>query len=300
VINLYNNFGLEETVYILLWDKYKLEDVRNRWEIFSTSGTFRHFTLPVDDHSSTVVMLARPPVQKNELPAYTKQLTGRITKAKKDFPDWSLKMHFDNQKERPELNDLMFISLAVPRSEFKDAKKFAMQSLIDWIPDASWTFEASKENFKTIKPGLLRREGSLPLWESPRTALTIEEPNLHFLYSNEEKPFESPWWYWWRGRILIRKDGVYSFSIESDDGSDFWLNDKKIIDNMGDHAMLRASNAVNLKHGFHKIEIRYYDGVLGAGLKVEVREPGEREWKPIPANWLYHFPHEGAIPWKAK
>ena len=70
--------------------------------------------------------------------------------------------------------------------------------------------------------------------------------------------------------IKIEKDGVYSFSTRSDDGSVLWIGDKKVVDNDGWHGPQTREGQVALKAGFHPIKVTYFEGAGGEELTVKV------------------------------
>lgn len=63
-----------------------------------------------------------------------------------------------------------------------------------------------------------------------------------------------------RGRIYIPEDGAYWFQLSSDDGSNFYIDDKLVVDNDGNHEMEESSGKANLTAGYHNITIDYYQG----------------------------------------
>ena len=50
----------------------------------------------------------------------------------------------------------------------------------------------------------------------------------------------------WSGSIQIEKPGEYSFYTNSDDGSRLYINEKRVVDNWGDHPMTKKSGKVRL------------------------------------------------------
>ncbi len=89
------------------------------------------------------------------------------------------------------------------------------------------------------------------------------------------------------GLIKIEKDGIYTFYIESDDGSKLYIADKEIINNDGDHGNIEKNGKAALKKGFHKIKVLYYDSGGGNSLKVSMQPEGGIK-KEISSNLLYH------------
>jgi hypothetical protein len=89
------------------------------------------------------------------------------------------------------------------------------------------------------------------------------------------------------GYLKIDKDGIYTFFIESDDGSKLFIDDEEIIDNDGDHGNVEKNGRALLKKGLHKIRVVYFDSGGGNLLRVSIQPEGEPK-KEIPASLLYH------------
>ena len=61
------------------------------------------------------------------------------------------------------------------------------------------------------------------------------------------------------GKIQCPKDGNYSFTISSDDGSQLFINGQKVVDNDGVHGKQAKSASVELQKGIHDIEVKYFE-----------------------------------------
>lgn len=85
------------------------------------------------------------------------------------------------------------------------------------------------------------------------------------------------------GWIQVPRDGVYTFSITSDDGSRLAVGGQVLADNDGLHGMQEATGAVNLRTGLHPIRIEYLQATHGSGLEVRWETPGGSR-EPIPTS----------------
>ena len=65
----------------------------------------------------------------------------------------------------------------------------------------------------------------------------------------------------YRGYIEIPESGTYTFFTTSDDGSDLFIGDEKIVDNDGNHGAQERSGRIGLQAGLHPITIRYFQGL---------------------------------------
>ncbi len=76
------------------------------------------------------------------------------------------------------------------------------------------------------------------------------------------------------GYFKAESDGVYTFSLSSDDGSILSIDDATVIDNDGPHAMGAMVGRVWMPKGWHRINVGFYQGSGAFGLKVGVHVPG--------------------------
>ena len=89
------------------------------------------------------------------------------------------------------------------------------------------------------------------------------------------------------GYIKISKEGLYTFYLESNDGSVLYLNEEKLIDNDGAHGSYTKNVSTSLKEGFHHIKIKYFQAGGGKSLTVYWKS-SEFDKVEIPDSVLYH------------
>ncbi|MFM6953758.1 MAG: PA14 domain-containing protein, partial [Sphingobacteriaceae bacterium] len=75
------------------------------------------------------------------------------------------------------------------------------------------------------------------------------------------------------GFLQAAEDGVYSFTLSSDDGSALWIDDKLVVDNDDKHAAFSLTGAVRLQKGYHKIQVKYFQAGGSATLKLWMKLP---------------------------
>ena len=93
--------------------------------------------------------------------------------------------------------------------------------------------------------------------------------------------------YIYEGYINAPVDGLYTFYLESNDGSVLYLDDKLIIDNDGDHMLQTLHIRVALRKGFHRIKLKYFQ--MGGGKKLLLRwKTPHADIEEIPAGVLFH------------
>jgi hexosaminidase len=76
------------------------------------------------------------------------------------------------------------------------------------------------------------------------------------------------------GYFKAEEDGVYKFSISSDDGSILSIDDATVIDNDGPRSMGEKTGQVWMPKGWHKIDVGYFQGGGAYGLTLAVQTPG--------------------------
>ena len=141
---------------------------------------------------------------------------------------------------------------------------------------------------ENVTPGLLvyYYEGewdSLPDFSilSPVLSKTINEINL------KPAPRQQDFALKFEGFIKVSADGVYTFYINSDDGSKLFVNDHLIVSNDGLHGMREEYGKVALKTGYHKIAVEFFQKKGGLGLEVYFKGV-DIEKQQIPAGALFH------------
>ena len=90
----------------------------------------------------------------------------------------------------------------------------------------------------------------------------------------------------YNGYLEIPSDGVYTFSLLSDDGSILKLDNQVLIENDGLHSPAERSAQVALAAGLHKLELSYFDYFGGVLALYLINEKGEKT--ECPSEWLKH------------
>ena len=76
------------------------------------------------------------------------------------------------------------------------------------------------------------------------------------------------------GYIRIPKDGVYTFSTESDDGSRLYVGSQLVVDNDSLHGMVERKGYIPLAAGFHPFKVKFFQKLGESGLNVYWQGPG--------------------------
>ncbi len=81
--------------------------------------------------------------------------------------------------------------------------------------------------------------------------------------------------------IYVPKSGVYEFATRSDDGSVLYIDNKKVVDNDGSHAAIKAYGKIALEKGYHKFKLYYFEDYEGQHLSLEWKLPKQNEFSKI-------------------
>jgi hypothetical protein len=89
------------------------------------------------------------------------------------------------------------------------------------------------------------------------------------------------------GFIKVPMDGVYTFTLTSDDGSKLRIGGATVIDHDGLHGATPKRGKVHLKEGTYSIEVSYLEAGGAEVLEVDLELPNGKSG-PLPASMLFH------------
>jgi hypothetical protein len=75
------------------------------------------------------------------------------------------------------------------------------------------------------------------------------------------------------GDLVVEKAGKYTFYLRSDDGSQLFIDGKRVINNDGVHGTVQKAVTLNLSAGEHDIELRYFERSGSQTLQLDWRGP---------------------------
>lgn len=117
---------------------------------------------------------------------------------------------------------------------------------------------------------------------------TREDVPLNFNWpSAAQKSYKAPFTIEWDGFLKIEVRGDYTFILGSDDGSELFLNDRKVIDNGGQHGIVKKMKTIFLEPGFYRFHVLYFDVGGGAAFSLKWKMPNAHE-TVIPLSQFYH------------
>jgi len=93
--------------------------------------------------------------------------------------------------------------------------------------------------------------------------------------------------YVFNGFISIPEKGVYTFYLNSNDGSRLNINGKEVINNDGRHGAKEISVKLSLDKGYFPIILKYFQYGGGKALSLSWEGPGI-EMQEVPSNAFFH------------
>jgi hypothetical protein len=75
------------------------------------------------------------------------------------------------------------------------------------------------------------------------------------------------------GFIKIKDEGLYTFKLSSDDGSQLSIGNQLLVDNDGLHGVISAVGLIRLRAGMHPISITFFENSGDQKLDVSYEGP---------------------------
>ena len=113
--------------------------------------------------------------------------------------------------------------------------------------------------------GVSFNSGSMPTLIDRTPDHVRVESQLDHSVSNNAYPglddrFKQHWGARFSGFVDVPHDGNWTFYINSDDGSELWINGESVVQNYGMHGMREGSGWVNLTAGLHDFRVEFFQG----------------------------------------
>ena len=117
------------------------------------------------------------------------------------------------------------------------------------------------------------------------------EPHLNHgasynAYPGLDNRFKEHWGARFSGLIDVPFTGNWTFFINSDDGSELWVNGQSLATNYGMHGMRERSGFVNLTEGLHEFRIEFFQGGGPHGLIFSWEGPNTSK-ATVPSSAFY-------------
>ena len=92
-------------------------------------------------------------------------------------------------------------------------------------------------------------------------------------YPGLDDRFKNNWGARFSGLIDVPESGNWTFYLNTDDGSELWINGASEIQNYGMHGMREYSSTLNLSEGYHDFRIEFFQGGGPHGLRFSWEGP---------------------------
>ncbi|HWP46471.1 MAG TPA: PA14 domain-containing protein [Candidatus Limnocylindrales bacterium] len=144
--------------------------------------------------------------------------------------------------------------------------------------------------YLAIPSGLEGKYYANPNWQGEPQLITVDSEISTAVLNKRRRAFsENKFSVEWKGFIWIEKPGSYTFMTASDDGSDLFVNNRRVVDNGGLHGLKEVKGQINLEPGVYPIHIRYFQA--GGFYRMDVFWAlGDQPLEKIPSSVLSPYP----------
>lgn len=103
-----------------------------------------------------------------------------------------------------------------------------------------------------------------------------------------QKHQEEDWYgYIFEGWIKAPVSGIYTFRLDTDDGSQLYLDDQLIVDSNYNRGNTITTGSAYLEAGFHKFRMPYFEGHYDEKVQLDWLVPGSGSFAVVPAESFY-------------
>ena len=115
-------------------------------------------------------------------------------------------------------------------------------------------------------------------WKGPDIILTptkvVEASEINYNdHSFAKLGFNDRFVVYWTGKTEVSRAGTYTFQTCSDDGSNLYIGDTKVVDNDGLHGRTCRQGSIRLAAGLHDVTVKFFENGGGANCDVKYRGP---------------------------
>ena len=126
-----------------------------------------------------------------------------------------------------------------------------------------------------------------PQWSDEPALVRVERQiSLDFMTGDSSLPQQN-FSIEWRGWLRIDRDGEYTFSTRSDDGSTVEIDGRVVVDNGGLHGPRRQSGTVRLTSALHRIRVRFMQAAETYEFSASWTPPGAPDEAAFPTPQLF-------------
>jgi hypothetical protein len=127
-----------------------------------------------------------------------------------------------------------------------------------------------------------------PQWENNPAIVSVERRiNLDFLIAHSASLPQQQFSVEWSGWLRIDRDGEYTFSTRTDDGSTLEIDGRIVVDNGGVHKATRRTATVSMTAGLHQIRLRFLQAAGVYEFFASWTPPGDKTESALPTEQLF-------------
>jgi len=126
-----------------------------------------------------------------------------------------------------------------------------------------------------------------PQWSNEPAIVRVERQiNLDFVTADSSLP-QQDFSVEWSGWLRIDRDGQYTFSTRTDDGSTIEIDGHVVVDNGGVHRPTRQTATIAMTAGLHRIRLRFMQAAGTYEFYASWTPPGEKDESALPTQQLF-------------
>lgn len=118
------------------------------------------------------------------------------------------------------------------------------------------------------------------------TTLTPKASGIADAFDRSQRQRDEGFAFRYTGFLRVPADGVYTFTLASDDGSALRVGKQLVVDNDGLHSLQTRTGAVALASGIHEVTVEFFEKSGGHELQVWMTAPGAAMKKLDPKTML--------------
>jgi len=129
---------------------------------------------------------------------------------------------------------------------------------------------------------------SNPNWRDQPAIVRVERQiTLDFLTADSASLPQHEFSVEWSGWLRIDRDGQYTFSTRSDDGSTIEIDGGVVVDNGGVHDPTTRAATIAMTPGAHQIRVRFQQATDGFQFRASWTPPGDNSESALPTQQLF-------------
>ena len=126
-----------------------------------------------------------------------------------------------------------------------------------------------------------------PHWRNEPAIVRVERQiNLDFFVDSVSLP-QQEFSVEWSGWLRTDRDGQYTFSTRTDDGSTIEIDGHVVVDNGGVHLATRRTATIAMTRGLHQIRLRFLQATGVYEFYASWTPPGEKHESALPTQQLF-------------